>query len=67
VKEETSLGVLRLVLTLLSLSSIALCIWTTITAQTLVRDEISASDLSTLEGERAVLQQVRTHALSLGS
>jgi hypothetical protein len=67
VKEETSLGVLRLVLTLLSLSSIALCIWTTITAQTLVKDGISASDLSTLEGERAVLQQVRTRALSLGS
>jgi hypothetical protein len=57
-KEETSLSVLRRALYLLSATSIALCIWTTVTMQNEVHLCIVDGDLTHLAGVRSAAQEV---------
>jgi hypothetical protein len=57
-REEGSLGVLRRALYVVSVSTIALCIWTTVTMQHEVATSILDGELTLLDGTRTVSQEV---------
>jgi hypothetical protein len=57
-REERILTILRRALILMAITSTVACIWTTVTGQTLLKGSADALRVTSLEGQRIILEHV---------